>query len=72
MFPDGRDHSIVQRGIDEALACRDMLAPAPCRLSPYARVIAYVGDMSRAVRSVLVRFRSHRRPTSGSITKTMR
>lgn len=31
MFDPGYDATIVQRGIDEARACRDMLTPVPPR-----------------------------------------
>ncbi len=40
MFSESHRDSIVQRGIDEALACRDMLAPAPHQPSPIVRLCA--------------------------------
>jgi hypothetical protein len=41
----GQEHhdSIVQRGIDEAFACRDMLAPAPAKPSLVARLGERIG-----------------------------
>lgn len=42
MFGEGHHDSIVQPGIDEALACRDMLQPAPVRPSLLSRVIACI------------------------------
>ena len=38
-FGAGRRDSIIQPGIDEALACRDMLSPAPAHRSRIARLI---------------------------------
>ncbi len=49
MFGQGHDDSIVQRGIDEALACRDMLAPAPAEPSPLARLHARIIALLRAI-----------------------
>jgi hypothetical protein len=40
MFGEGHHDSIIQRGIDDALACQDMLARAPIRPSLLARVRA--------------------------------
>jgi hypothetical protein len=37
---EDHDGSIVRRGVDEALACRDLLAPAPVRPSWRVRVVA--------------------------------
>jgi hypothetical protein len=40
MFGEDRHDSIIQRGIDEALACQDMLARAPAKPSRLARLRA--------------------------------
>jgi hypothetical protein len=48
MFGEDHHDSIVQRGIDEALACRDMLAPAPPERLPITRVIAHLVVRARA------------------------
>jgi hypothetical protein len=40
MFSEGHHYSIAQRGIDEALSCRDMLEPAPRQPSPIVRLCA--------------------------------
>ena len=40
MFREGRHDSIVQRGIDEALSCRDMLDPALRQPRPIVRLCA--------------------------------
>ena len=37
MFEEFRD-SVIQRGVDEALACQDMLARAPVKSSLLARL----------------------------------
>ena len=39
---------IVQRGLDEALACRDLLEPAPAHPSLLARSIAWCMSKARA------------------------
>ncbi|MGH2616365.1 MAG: hypothetical protein ACRDJC_14070 [Thermomicrobiales bacterium] len=72
MFDTGPDNAIVQRGIDEALACRDMFAPAPVHPSLFARVIAHIGALLRAVGIAFSRVRAVRRPAPGSITETIR
>lgn len=41
MFDEARHDSIVQQGIDEALACRDMLEPSPVQPSLLARSLAW-------------------------------
>jgi hypothetical protein len=40
MFSESYRDSIIQRGFDEALVCRDMLAPAPHQPSPLVRLCA--------------------------------
>jgi hypothetical protein len=42
MFGEGHHDSIIQRGVDEALACQDMLARAPARPSRLARLRARI------------------------------
>src|SRR5688500_1878858 len=39
MFGEGHHDSIIQQGIDEALACQDMLARAPARSTVVAHVV---------------------------------
>jgi hypothetical protein len=48
MFGEGHHDSIIQRGIDEALACQDMLERAPIRPSLLARVRARLATAGRA------------------------
>jgi hypothetical protein len=59
MFGEGHHDSLVQRGLDEALACQDMLARTPIRLSLIARVLA---RLSAAVRGLAPRPRLRSRP----------
>jgi hypothetical protein len=40
MHRDSYDDSPIQRGIDEAMACQDMLERAPARPSLLARIVA--------------------------------
>jgi hypothetical protein len=40
MFGEDHHDSIIQRGVDEALACQDMLARAPAKPSRLARLRA--------------------------------
>jgi hypothetical protein len=40
MFGEGHHDSIIQRGIDEALACQDMLERAPAKPTRLARLRA--------------------------------
>jgi hypothetical protein len=40
VFEQDHHHAIVRRGVDEALACRDLLTPAPARPSLLARLLA--------------------------------
>lgn len=49
MFGQGHHDSIVQRGLDEALACRDMLQPAPAQPSPVSRLTARLVAAVRAI-----------------------
>jgi hypothetical protein len=47
MFDAGDDDRLIQRGIDEALACQDMLARAPIRPSLLARARAHLAAAGR-------------------------
>jgi hypothetical protein len=47
MFGEGHHDSIVQPGIDEALACQDMLERTPATPSRLSRVIARVVAAAR-------------------------
>jgi hypothetical protein len=58
MFED-QHYAIVSRGVDDALACRDMLAPAPPHPSLLARLRV---RFERAVRTV-IRRRAEIQPT---------
>ncbi|MGH2617412.1 MAG: hypothetical protein ACRDJC_19435 [Thermomicrobiales bacterium] len=49
MFGEGHNDSIVRRGIDEALACQDMLARTPVRPSLLTQVVAWLGTTIRAL-----------------------
>jgi hypothetical protein len=40
VFEQDHHHAIVRRGLDEALACRDLLTPALARPSLLARLLA--------------------------------
>ena len=42
MFDAGHDYRIVQRGIDEALACQDMLARTPIKSPWVSRMVAWI------------------------------
>jgi hypothetical protein len=41
VFGEGHHDSVVQRGIDEALACQDMLARTPVKPSLLAQAMAW-------------------------------
>ena len=45
MFGEDHHDSIIQRGIDEALACQDVLERAPARPSRFARLRARIVAM---------------------------
>jgi hypothetical protein len=49
MFGDGHSDSIVQRGLDEALACQDMLERTPARPSLLTRAILRIGSAIRSI-----------------------
>ena len=49
MFGEDHHDSIVQRGIDEALACRDLLQPAPVKPPLLARVLSHIVVAGRAI-----------------------
>ena len=72
MFPDGRDRSIVQRGIDEAMACRDVLTPAPRRPTWLSSTRVRVESVLRALRAVPVKDRLAHRPTPESMAESIR
>lgn len=63
MFGEGHDDSMVRRGIDEALACQDMLERAPVAPSLLARVVA---RLVARVRSL-----AHHPPASASAIPTL-
>jgi hypothetical protein len=50
MFGEGHGDSIVQRGLDEALACQDMLERTPTKPCMLTRVISRI---ALAVRSAV-------------------
>jgi uncharacterized membrane protein YdjX (TVP38/TMEM64 family) len=47
MFGNSRQNSIVQRGIDEVFACRDLVEAAPTQASAFERVIARIVSVVR-------------------------
>jgi hypothetical protein len=49
MFGDGHHDSLVRPGIDEALACQDMLARTPVRPALIIRVLARLGAAVRGL-----------------------
>jgi hypothetical protein len=49
MFGEGHHDSIVQRGIDEALACQDMLERTPVRPSSVSQLVARVFATIRSI-----------------------
>src|SRR5262245_38009462 len=49
MFEPTGDDSIVQRGIDEALACRDMLVPAPALPSLSQQLLTRLGRIAETL-----------------------
>lgn len=55
MFGECHHDLVIQRGIDEALACRDMLARAPDKPSPIVRLLAQL--------AAITRLRAPRQPT---------
>jgi hypothetical protein len=61
MFDARHDDRIVQRGIDEALACQDMLARTPTKSSWVAQVVA---RFVAALRSIAHRGIDLERPTT--------
>ena len=55
MFED-QHYSIIHRGVDDVLACQDMLAPAPARPSLLARVwAAFAGAVRGVIRRTEIR-----------------
>jgi hypothetical protein len=42
MFGEGHRDPVVQRGIDEVLACQDMLARTPVKPSLLAQAVAWI------------------------------
>jgi hypothetical protein len=49
VFGEGHHDSVVQRGIDEALACQDMLERTPIKPSPLAGTLARLGAVVRSL-----------------------
>jgi hypothetical protein len=72
MNGEGRDHRTMQRGIDEAYACRDMLGPAPVRPTLFARVTGRISALLRGAGSRIPREGSNRQLPPGTITETIR
>jgi hypothetical protein len=54
MFGEGHSESIVQRGLDEALACQDMLERTPLKPSMWTQMISRI---ALAIHSIV-----HREP----------
>jgi hypothetical protein len=48
MVGEGRDDRVVQRGIDEAFACQDMLPRPPAQPSRLSRLRAWFAAVARA------------------------
>lgn len=68
-----RDHGrTVQRGIDEALGCRDMLEAAPVQQSRLTRVYARISAMLRAMVPAPRLTLDDRRPALPKILDTIR
>ena len=61
MFDAGHDDRIVQRGIDDAFACQDMLARTPIESSWVSQVLAW---FVAALRSIAHRGIDPERPTT--------
>jgi hypothetical protein len=49
MFGEGHHDSLVQRGIDEALACQDMLERTPVKPSWMSQVVTWAVAMARSI-----------------------
>ena len=49
MFGEGHHNSLVQRGIDEALACQDMLERAPIKPSWLSLMVTRVVTTARSI-----------------------
>jgi hypothetical protein len=49
MFGEDPHGSIIQRGIDEALACQDMLERAPANPSWASRMVAWIVAAARSI-----------------------
>jgi hypothetical protein len=63
MFGEDSHGSIIQRGIDEALACQDMLERAPIKPSWASRIVAWI---TAAARSIAHRGMSSERQTTAA------
>ena len=61
MFDVGHDDRIVQRGIDEAFACQDMLVRTPIKSSWVSQMVAW---FIAALRSIAHRGIDPGRPTT--------
>ena len=49
MFAEGHHDSLIQRGIDEALACQDMLERTPVKPSWVSQMITRVVATARSI-----------------------
>jgi len=49
MFGEGHHDSLIQPGIDEALACQDMLERAPIKPSWLSQMVARVVATARSI-----------------------
>jgi hypothetical protein len=49
MFGEGHNDSIAQRGLDEALACQDMLERTPAKPSVWTRAVLRIGLAIRSI-----------------------
>jgi hypothetical protein len=71
MFSEDRNNAIVQRGIDEALACRDMLEPVPARPSLLARVLATICAVLRAMQRNALGKQANRQAVPSQVSSAM-
>jgi hypothetical protein len=62
MFDEERTNRTIQRGMNEAFACQDMLSRAPAKRSPLARAVDAILDAARSL-THHVRIRLHRLPS---------
>jgi hypothetical protein len=72
VFEESHHDAIVRRGLDEALACRDLLTPAPPRPSLLARLLGRWAAHTQARTKPLVEATSARESAVAPVPKSAR